>query len=59
MTKNTFKASLRSKKNIDVEKVARQFEGGGHMNASACRIAGDIKSVKEQLIGAILNIASD
>jgi phosphoesterase RecJ-like protein len=54
MSKNNFKASLRSKRDIDVEKVAREFDGGGHVNASACRLEGDIDTVKERVSGSIL-----
>jgi len=50
---DVFKISLRSKGTVNVEKIARAFGGGGHLNASACTIAGDIKSVKRRLLGAI------
>jgi phosphoesterase RecJ-like protein len=56
MSKNNFKASLRSKRNIDVEKVAREFDGGGHINASACRLEGNIDAVKGRLTGSIMRI---
>ncbi|MEA3471770.1 MAG: bifunctional oligoribonuclease/PAP phosphatase NrnA [Thermodesulfobacteriota bacterium] len=59
MSKNNFKASLRSKRDIDIEKVAREFDGGGHINASACRLEGNIDAVKGRLAGSIMRITSD
>ena len=41
-----FKVSLRSKGQVNVEKAAKKFGGGGHINAAACRIEGDIEEVK-------------
>ena len=51
-----FKISLRSKGQINVEKVARKFGGGGHINAAACRIKGDIEEVKVLIAEAIKEI---
>ncbi len=48
-----FKISLRSKGKVNVEKLARKFGGGGHINAAACRIEGDIDSVKSKILKAI------
>jgi phosphoesterase RecJ-like protein len=59
MSKNNFKASLRSKGAIDVEKVAREFDGGGHVNASACRLEGDIDVVKGRLAASIMRTTAD
>ena len=50
---NCFKLSLRSKGKVNVEKVAKKFGGGGHVNAAACRIEGDIESIKIKIIEAI------
>jgi phosphoesterase RecJ-like protein len=51
-----FKISLRSKGQINVEKVARKFGGGGHINAAACRIGGDIEEIKMLIAEAIKEI---
>jgi phosphoesterase RecJ-like protein len=51
-----YKISLRSKGQINVEKVARKFGGGGHINAAACRIKGDIGEVKMLIAEAIKGI---
>jgi len=50
---NYYKLSLRSKGKISVEKIAKRFGGGGHANAAACRIKGDIETVKEEVLKAI------
>ncbi len=48
-----FKVSLRSKGSFSVEAVARGFGGGGHINAAACRITGDLGLVKRKLFEAV------
>lgn len=53
LDKNYYKLSLRSKGKISVEKIAKKFGGGGHANAAACRIKGNIEAVKEQVLEAI------
>jgi bifunctional oligoribonuclease and PAP phosphatase NrnA len=50
---NGFKISLRSKGKVNVEKIAKKFGGGGHINAAACRIEGDIDSIKSKIMEAI------
>ncbi len=52
-----FKISLRSKGVTNVERVARVFGGGGHVNASGCRIEGDIDTVKKRLLEVICTSA--
>ena len=51
--KNNFKLSLRSKGKVNVEKIARKFGGGGHVNAAACRIEGDIEEIKQRVLEAV------
>jgi phosphoesterase RecJ-like protein len=48
-----FKVSLRSKDDVDVERIARAFGGGGHINAAACRMEGDVETVKRRLLEEI------
>jgi len=48
-----FKVSLRSKGQVNVEKAAKKFGGGGHINAAACRIEGDIEEIKVIILEAI------
>lgn len=45
-----FRVSFRSKGNISARDVAQSFGGGGHLNASGCKIFGTYAEVKEQLI---------
>jgi len=53
MGEKQFKLSLRSKGKVNVEKIARKFGGGGHVNAAACRIAGDIEAIKALVLEAV------
>ena len=48
-----FKLSLRSKGRVNVEKIARRFGGGGHINAAACRIEGDLETIKSRVLQAV------
>jgi phosphoesterase RecJ-like protein len=45
-----YRVSLRSKGNIDVGSVAKQFGGGGHKNASGCTVVGALPTVRQQLL---------
>lgn len=44
-----YRVSLRSKGEIDVCAVARQFGGGGHKNASGCTVTGPFSVVRADL----------
>lgn len=48
-----FKLSLRSKGRVNVEKIARRFGGGGHINAAACRMEGDLETIKARVLEAV------
>ncbi len=48
--KNFHKVSFRSHSNIDVNKIAKVFDGGGHARAAGCRIDGN----KEEIISRII-----
>lgn len=48
-----WKVSLRSKGDVDVAKVARLYDGGGHKNAAGFMIKADLRSAKEALFKAI------
>jgi phosphoesterase RecJ-like protein len=50
---NTYRVSLRSKDNINVARVAEKFGGGGHKNASGCRIEGNWDAKEAELIAAL------
>ena len=48
----TVKISLRSRRDVDVCKLAQQFGGGGHKYASGCRISGQIDQVLKNVLEA-------
>lgn len=45
------KISLRSKSGVDVNRVAKAFDGGGHTRAAGCRVQG----AKDEIIARILD----
>jgi len=45
--------SFRSKGDVDVNKVASLFKGGGHPNASGCLIKGGIKEARRMLLNKV------
>ncbi len=47
---NEVKLSFRSKKDFDVNQLAKEFGGGGHRKASGATVTGNIKEVKNQLL---------
>ena len=50
---NQFRASLRSKGDINVAKVAEKFGGGGHKNASGLSIEGDWDEKECEFVAAL------
>jgi bifunctional oligoribonuclease and PAP phosphatase NrnA len=55
-----WRVSLRSKGDVDVNAVAKEFGGGGHKNASGCSVHGTFeqwKTVFEQKVTAAIEIA--
>ncbi len=59
LSENQFKLSLRSKGKINVARVASSFGGGGHINAAACQISGDFKTVLYQILKVIRELSLD
>jgi phosphoesterase RecJ-like protein len=53
------KISLRSKGEVDVCKVAQQFDGGGHLNAAGCHMETDLESAKKKLLDALKGLLVD
>jgi phosphoesterase RecJ-like protein len=45
-----YRVSLRSKGDIDVGAVAKEFGGGGHKNAAGCTVRGDIGSLRRTFV---------
>ncbi|MCJ7812690.1 DHHA1 domain-containing protein, partial [bacterium] len=48
-----FRVSFRSKNDVDVNKVAEKFGGGGHTRASGCIIQGTISEVKKKILDVL------
>jgi len=48
-----WKVSLRSKRRLDVARLAERFGGGGHERAAGCMLRGAIEAVKRTLYAAI------
>jgi phosphoesterase RecJ-like protein len=53
MADGRFKISLRSKGRANVERVARSFGGGGHVNAAGCRVSGELPEIRRRVNEAI------
>lgn len=47
------KVSFRSHSNVDVNKVAKAFDGGGHSRASGCRLDGSKEEILPKIIAEI------
>lgn len=52
------KVSLRSKKHVNVFKLAKQFGGGGHKCASGFKVSDKIENVRENIISAAQKLIS-
>lgn len=48
-----YRVSLRSKDGLNVAKIAEKFGGGGHRNASGCRVTGDWNEREKELVSAL------
>ena len=47
------RVSFRSKGNVDVDRIAQQFGGGGHLAASGCTIEGGMGQARRQVLTAV------
>lgn len=47
------RVSLRSRGKVDVNRIARQFDGGGHIRASGCEIKGSVNEVQARLLSVV------
>src|SRR3954470_4644211 len=45
-----YRVSLRSKGDVDIGMIAKEYGGGGHKNASGCTIAGPIEELQRTLV---------
>lgn len=53
------KISLRSKGEYDINQIARTFDGGGHKNASGCRINSDLESAEKAILKEMPRVFSE
>ncbi len=51
-TPNFYFVSFRGNENVRCDKVAETFGGGGHINASGCKIRGGMQNIKNRIIKA-------
>jgi len=47
------KVSLRAKGEVDVNRIAAKFGGGGHANAAGCTLTGSLEAVTQQVLDAV------
>ena len=50
---DSFRISLRSKGDVDVNRVATVFGGGGHKNAAGCTVNGPYPEVRARLVAEL------
>jgi phosphoesterase RecJ-like protein len=53
---DNFRISLRSKGNVDVNRVANVFGGGGHKNAAGCTLSGPYAEVRARLMAELTQV---
>ncbi len=54
MPEGRVKVGLRSKRCVDVNRIAARFGGGGHARAAGCIVEGDLTVVREQVLAAAM-----
>jgi len=47
------KVSLRAKGDVDVNRIAARFGGGGHPNAAGCTLAGPLDAARDRVLTAV------
>ena len=45
-----YRVSLRSKGDVDINAIAKEYGGGGHKNASGCTVRGPIEELQKTLV---------
>ncbi len=53
MGKDTVKVAFRSKGHIDVNRIAKRFNGGGHPKAAGCTIFGSLQKAINQVVAVV------
>jgi phosphoesterase RecJ-like protein len=47
---DTYRVSMRSKGEIDIGAVAKEYQGGGHKNAAGCTVTGAIDALQKMFV---------
>jgi phosphoesterase RecJ-like protein len=47
------KVSLRGKGDVDVNRIAARFGGGGHRNAAGCTVPGPLEHATREVLAAV------
>jgi phosphoesterase RecJ-like protein len=50
---NQYRVSMRSKGEIDVGAIAKEFQGGGHKNAAGCTVTGAFEALQKTFVEKI------
>ena len=53
LEKGKIRVSFRSKGNVDVDRIARSFGGGGHMAASGCTVEGTLHQARAKVLKVV------
>ena len=53
ISSDEYRISLRSRGTVDVAKIAREFQGGGHPNAAGCTLEGTLLAVRTKILTAV------
>jgi phosphoesterase RecJ-like protein len=48
-----YRVSLRSKGDVDIGSIAKEYGGGGHKNASGCTVSGPIEELQKAMVEKI------
>jgi bifunctional oligoribonuclease and PAP phosphatase NrnA len=56
--RDEYRVSIRSKGDIDVGSVAKEFDGGGHKNAAGCTVRGPIEALEPLFVEKITRAIS-
>ncbi|MFA5625839.1 MAG: bifunctional oligoribonuclease/PAP phosphatase NrnA [Bradymonadales bacterium] len=49
LEEGSYRLSFRSRGNLDVSLIAASFGGGGHKNAAACTVDGDLEDIRQRV----------
>lgn len=53
LSPDQYRVSLRSRRDVDVAKIAEKFQGGGHPQAAGCTVTGNLPEVKAKIFGGV------